>query len=143
MWKNEIILHVSTCVLKHFSDREKIRKLSTEKNFPPQELSKEYIDMCTTKFKIGNRKFGEVFLGVDGKMGKRFAIERLKYSTLEGKNFQVQRAQKSIEKELRTFNNTQHPHIARLYGYYLSDDVHGEQLLVYDLDNMHKSYALY
>jgi len=114
--------------------RDIMRRMSTE--YPaPLPIPFEYLDNCTDGFsgdrKRGQGAFGEVFLGIDKTLRRRFAVKRMK-AVMCVDNEDAARARKVFKREIEAFKCFRHPNIARLHAFFLSDDLQGPQCLVFE-----------
>lgn len=113
--------------------RDVMRKVMDSDSDGPDLVPWEYLDECTDRFdegrKLGQGAFSTVYMGKDEVLRRKFAVKRMRMEV----HGNVEEAKRTFERELATLKHFRHPNIARLYGYFLSPDLHGHQCLVFEL----------
>lgn len=118
------------------SSREMMRLAMSKPHFDPQKISYQYLEQCTDKFsekrELGQGSFSHVYLGIDKILRRKFAVKRLRVK-LSSLGVDLDEAKKTFQREILTQKEFHHPNIARLYAFYMSDDIQKEPCLVFEL----------
>jgi len=122
--------------LKAISEGRGIMREMSVESPAPLPIPFEYLSSTTNNFasdrRLGQGAFGEVFLGIDKTLRRRFAVKRMKVAVF-GDEEDAARAKKIFRREIEAFKCFRHPNIARLHAFCLNNNPQGPQCLVFDL----------